>query len=221
MTRVRDMNDENDTAPSPIWRIVKIAGLGLGTLFCIGMVAGFSAAAFGAGEAIGAMDIAILTGLVLIAIGAGWLLVRNLRPARAEEPLTPREKRNRNILTVSGLLGGAMGVLIMLAQGVEPGAPMQLFSSDPLPATVAIILVVLTAVVLPVISYFWHRTAIDEQEADAYKTGALWGLYLFMIGAPVWWFAWRGGFAPAPDGVAIYFATITVVGAVWTWKKYR
>ena len=41
-----------------------------------------------------------------------------------------------------------------------------------------------------------------------------------MIGAPVWWFAWRGGFAPEPDGVIIYAVTVSVLGIIWIWKKY-
>jgi hypothetical protein len=41
-----------------------------------------------------------------------------------------------------------------------------------------------------------------------------------MIGAPVWWFAWRGGFAPEPRGVIIYVATVSVLGIIWIWKKY-
>ena len=43
------------------------------------------------------------------------------------------------------------------------------------------------------ISLYWHLHVADEQEAAAYSRGALLGIYVFWIGAPVWWLLWRGG----------------------------
>ena len=161
--------------------------------------------------------------VALLLAGCVWLILRDVRRPTGEEPLTRKERLNRNILIGSGALGGAMGVTMVLAvlasgQEITPGTVL---SSAPLPAGVALVLVLVLGLVVPAISIYWHRTAVDEQEADAYKTGALFGLYVFMIGAPAWWFAWRGGFAPEPNGIAIYFATILTVGAIWIWKKYR
>jgi hypothetical protein len=81
--------------------------------------------------------------------------------------------------------------------------------------------VLLIGLLLPAVSIYWHRHATDEVEADAYKTGALYALNVYMIGAPVWWFLWRGGLAPAPDGIAIYFITVATVGVIWLYRKYR
>jgi hypothetical protein len=113
-----------------------------------------------------------------------------------------------------------MSMLLMFTQD-GPNLTAGLLSNEPLQPTVAIVLLVLMGVVLPIISYVWHRSAVDEQEVAAYKDGALWGLNVFMLGTPIWWIAWRGGFVPAPDMIFIYFATVFVMGAVWMWKKYR
>lgn len=224
MMTVPAMDDRDAAAPSPLWRALKTLGLGMVAVFACGVVAGFAAVAFERGESLGLVTLAVLAALMAVAGAAVWMLVRSIRAGRPTEPLTRKEKLNRNLLTASGLIGGGAAVLLVLVQlatnGTAPG-PLDIFSSAPLPAAVAALLVAMMIVVIPAISYVWHRRAIDEQEADAYKTGALYGLYLFMLGAPAWWFAWRGGFAPEPNGVVIYLATVAVVGAVWTWKKYR
>jgi hypothetical protein len=134
--------------------------------------------------------------------------------------LTRKERLNRNILFLCAALGGVMGLGMSLAGdgGLADGGG--LFSNAPLPTWLAVVLVLIIGLVVPIISFFWHRT-VDEQEADAYKTGALWAFYVYGVGAPIWWLSWRGGFAPEPSGIAIYFATMLTVLIVWTWKKYR
>ena len=109
-----------------------------------------------------------------------------------------------------------MGMLLVASGG---SSPLFMFSDQPLPPLTAALVIAVIVLILPV-SLYWQRV-VDEQEADAYKTGALWGIYVYWIGAAVWWFAWRGGFAPEPNGILIYFATIFTVGAIWLWKKYR
>ena len=155
---------------------------------------------------------------MLMLLGTGFLLVRQLKAQTGEDPLTHKERLNRNLLIVSGLLGGATSLAMAFA--VEGGLESGALSNEPLPPVVAVLLILVLGVLVPVISFFWHRI-IDEQEADAYKTGAVYAFYVFGIGAPVWWLAWRGGFVPPPDGFIIYFATVFTLGAVWLWKKYR
>jgi drug/metabolite transporter (DMT)-like permease len=152
----------------------------------------------------------------VLALGCGLLLVREVRQVGGD-PLTRQERLNRNLQIIAGLLGFVLALTIDLIGGsAEDGA----LSSDPLPPTAAILLILVLGVLVPAISIYWHRI-IDEQEADASKTGALFAFYFFGIGAPLWWLAWRGGFAPPPNGFTIYFATMTVMGVVWLWKKYR
>ncbi|MFN3726058.1 MAG: hypothetical protein ACK4SZ_07105 [Allosphingosinicella sp.] len=211
---------EQNIVASRFWRWLRIVGLSLVAVFLVGVAGGFAAAHLERGEGLGLVAIAFLAADALLLAGCVWLIVRDVRRPTGEEPLTKKERLNRNLLIGSGALGGVMGVLVMLASNQDL-AKASVFSDAPLPAGVALLMVLVLGLVVPAISIYWHRSAVDEQEADAYKTGALWGMYVFMIGAPLWWFAWRGGFAPEPNGILIYFATITTMGVIWIWKKYR
>ncbi len=216
------MAEPEETRPSPLWRWARIAALSTLLLFLVGVTVGFTIGHLEKESgSFTAMGIAILALILALSAGCLWLLVRMLRVPIGDGPPTAKERLNRNILIVCGALGAVTALLMILAQGRGWMDNPQIFSNDPLPPAVAIALIFVTGVLTPAISFYWHRSAIDEQELDAYKTGALYGLYVYMIGAPVWWFAWRGGFLPAPDGVVIYFVTICTVGAVWLWKKYR
>ncbi|WP_166036743.1 hypothetical protein [Sphingosinicella sp. YJ22] len=214
---------EETVVAARFWRWLRIVGLSLVAVFLVGVAGGFLAARAERGAAIDLFTVAFLAADALLLAGCVWLILRDVRRPTGEEPLTRKERLNRNILIGSGALGGAMGVLMVLAvlasgQEITPGSVL---SSAPLPTGVALLMMLVLGVVVPALSIYWHRSAVDEQEADAYKTGALWGIYVFMIGAPLWWFAWRGGFAPEPNGIAIYFATVLTVGVIWIWKKYR
>jgi len=214
---------ENGSVASPVWRWLRIVGLSLVAVFIIGVASGFLAAHLERGKGIDLFTIAFLAADVLLFAGCVWLIIRNVRRPTGVEPLTKKERLNRNILIGSGAVGGVMGVAMVLATwaSADEVDPFAAFSDSPLPTGVALVFVLVIGLLVPALSVYWHRTAVDEQEADAYKTGALWGIYVFMLGAPVWWFAWRGGFAPEPNGIVIYFATITVMGVIWIWKKYR
>ena len=214
---------EDGAVASPIWRWLRRTGLSLALLFLVGIAIGIGIAHSEHGGGLTPVIVSLFGAVALLFAGCAWLLLRDLKRPTGEEPLTKKERLNRNLLIGSGAIGGAMGVVVvvaMLASGAEI-RPDMAFSDAPLPAGVALVLVLVLGVLLPALSIYWHRSAVDEQEVDAYKTGALWGIYVYMIGAPVWWFAWRGGFAPEPNGIIIYFATITTMGVIWIWKKYR
>jgi len=216
-----EANDLEEGGPSALGPMLKAIGLGILTLFLMGFVVGFTAAHLNGTKAITLGGGAMWAGAALAAAGCAWLLTRMIKKtARLTAPATRRERLNRNILVACGLLGGVIGGTMVLAnrEALEAG---NIFNDAPLPAGIALVIVLVLGVVVPALSIYWHRSAVDEQEADAYKTGALYGLYVFMIGAPVWWFAWRGGFAPEPDGPLLYMATVLTVGAVWMWRKYR
>ncbi len=164
-------------------------------------------------------ELGIALGLFALLIGGcAWLLFREVRKPAGSDPLTPKERINLNILIGGGLAGGVMSVMMAMV-GSSTDAEMSLFSDRPIPPAFAIAMLVSLGLFIPVCVY-WHRV-VDEQEADAYKTGALWGMYVYWFGSAAWWFAWRGGFAPEPNGVSIYLITTFTVGAIWLWKKYR
>lgn len=210
---------EETSAGSGLVRWLVQFGLLVGLIFLVAFVIGFMAAHFEKGGAFSLYGASILGIAVLAIAGCGWLMARQLRAAAGEEPLTRKERLNRNILIGSGMLGALIALALIFSQDGGISAAGGVFSNAPLPPMVALGLVLLIGVLVPVLSVFWQRT-VDEQEMDAYKTGAVYSFYVYGIGAPVWWLAWRGGFAPEPNGIIIYFVTVAVMGVVWTWKKY-
>ena len=138
-----------------------------------------------------------------------------------KEPLSPKERLNRNLLTGCMVLGGVMGGAMGLAQSRTGSDDMALFSNSPLPTTIVLIFAFVWVVIVPGIAWYWHRYAVDEQERHAYREGAYYAFYTYIIGAPLWWVLWRGGLVPEPNGIIIYYVTLSICGVVWLWKKYR
>lgn len=135
----------------------------------------------------------------------------------------PSERANHRLLVMSGALGGLIGFtmvivpLLHLPPGTKPGSFDML--TAPLPLWFAILVALLWGVFLPVISFRWHRV-VDEHESRAYRDGALAGYYVVGLGAPVWWFLWRGGVLPALQAEWMYLAMMATCGIVWMWRKY-
>lgn len=199
-----------------------IAVAGLGTVFTAGAIVGVIAAATEDGKALSVTAMAIIAALVAI-IGAliytQWNLARRIRTGGG--PMTSRERLNRNIMVGCAVLGALIGALLVAMDGVMPSGPITIFKDGPLPLAIAVLLAVFWAVIMPVIAWFWHTRAIDEQEAHAYRDGGYYAAYAYLIGAPTWWFLWRGGLLPEPDGVTIFCGFTIIWTAVWFWKKYR
>jgi hypothetical protein len=119
----------------------------------------------------------------------------------------------------TGLLGGLISIAL-LASASASGESPSLLAATAIEPWLAILLAAIIGIGLPALSWFWHNRVIDEQEADAYRSGALIAIYFFWIVAPVWWLLWRGGMLPAPDGIALYLATNIIAAIVWIRKKY-
>ena len=205
-----------------MWVIVS----GLGIVMTAGAIAGYLAAheAQGSG-AIGAAGVLTLCGFAAIIIGLAYAIWRNISKMKASnEGLTRREKLNRNIVWGCGLVGGAIGLLLTFydtSVGNLDTGPALIFADSPMPPVIALMLTIFWGVIMPIIAWFWHKRAIDEQEASAYRDGGYYAAYAFLIGAPTWWMLWRGGLAPEPDGVAIFMLFALSWTSVWFWKKYR
>ena len=88
-----------------------------------------------------------------------------------------------------------------------------------LPLWFAILMALMWGVVVPIISWRWHRV-VDEHESRAYRDGALAAFYVVGLGAPVWWFLWRGGVLPPLQVEWVYGALMATCGIVWMWRKY-
>jgi hypothetical protein len=209
---------EGNVGKSMAWIVVAA----LGTIFTAGAIVGVIAAATESGGSLSGIDIAIVAGMVAV-IGAllyaQWNLARRIRIGGG--PMTTREKLNRNIMVGYGLLGAVIGATLVATDGAMPSDPMTIFKDGPLPLAIAVLLAVFWAIIMPVIAWFWHTRAIDEQEAEAYRDGGYYAAYAYLIGASTWWFLWRGGLLPEPNGVAIFSTFAIIWTAVWYWKKYR
>ena len=211
----------DDDAPGPgsqIGRVALVGGAGLCVLFSVGVAVGLLTAHFERGDDLDGRLVALLAGALLFAAAGAYAVYRTLRAmARSAGGATTRERRSRLIFA----LCGGLGLLFGIALSLSGASPFGAFANDPLPAGLAVALALGVAILMPILSIYWHRSVADEQESAAYAKGALVGIYAYWIGAPTWWLLWRGGLVPAPDGIVIYFLTIAVTGLVWFWAKYR
>ena len=218
------LEDDGSNGRSILW----IALAGLGIVMTIGAIAGFMGEhqTDGGGKFSGPA-VAILAGFGAIIASLTYAIWRNAKKLKtSDEPMTKREKLNRNILAACGLLGGVMGIALAMSSDGDmpqngPGPLSAIFSSGPIPLSIVLPLVFVWGVIMPVVAWFWHTRAIDEQEASAYRDGGYYAAYAFLVLAPLWWLLWRGGFLPEPNGVAIYLIFSLIWSAIWFWKKYR
>lgn len=133
----------------------------------------------------------------------------------------PSERANHRLLAISGAVGGIAGLstaLIVLQQPAGAAARPNPWTS-PLPLWFAVLMALVWGVVIPVISWRWHRV-VDEHERQAYRDGAVASFYTVGLGVPVWWFLWRGGALPPVQFEWVYGAMLIVGSVVWLWRKY-
>ncbi len=193
----------------------------IGILFCAGIIVGMLAVHIeNGGGALTPKAITILVAATAAIAGIGSYAFRSIKSLLQSRPdLSNREKLNRNIMWACCALGGVIALYLI---SLRPSNLVGLgaFSDGPVPASAAIFLAAIWGIAMPVIAYFWHKKAIDEQEAAAYRDGAYYAAYAFIIGAPTWWILARGGLAPQIDGVAIFLIFNFIWLGVWFYKKY-
>lgn len=220
------MTDSDDMGQSNGRRIMWIILASLGIVMVAGAIAGYMAQHNEQGGGpLGTAGIVTFSIFAALIVGLSYAIWTNSRKLRADnEPLTKRERLNRNIMLGCGLGGGVVGVTIALNSALTASPesdPIDLFVSSSIPPMVALLLAFFWGIIMPVIAWVWHKRAIDEQEASAYRDGGYYAAYAYLIGAPTWWLLWRGGLVPEPNGVAIFLLFTTIWSAVWYWKKYR
>lgn len=215
------MFDANEDAGNNGKRILWMSLCGFGIIMLLGAITGFLSAHIEEGG--GPLNIAgyaILAAFICVTLAlafAIWRLFRQMK--RSDQKVPQREKVYNRFLIGSFIFGGVTGLILALTGSFDE-TEAGLISNDAMSPMLAIILSVALGVIVPAITFYWHKNLVDEQEEAAYRFGALIAMYAFWFIAPVWWFLWRGGILPAIDGIALYFITIFVALIVWFWKKY-
>lgn len=136
-----------------------------------------------------------------------------------KEPLSKKELLNGSIL-LAGFIGGSIAVAMAVFGPAMTNKPLSGIANAPIPAIKAIILAIFWSLILPILAYYWHKRAIDEQEAAAYRDGAYYAAYAFIVAAPSWWVLARGGLMPEPNDLVIYLIFNLIWLSVWFYKKY-
>ena len=207
-----------DDARTPLWRhpILLAAMAGIGLLFSAGVIAGVIAGTIERG-AVKPIAAAFALGAAALVALCGWTLRRTIPLLYPEA--SPRVSRSRKLLTLSAVIGGILGMLLVLgslATGVEPPS---VFSNAPIAGWVAIAAIAVWLLAVPPLTWNWHRS-IDEHEATAYRDGTLAGIYAYCAIAPTWWLGWRGGFLPEPQEMITFLVVVSVWGLVWLVRRY-
>lgn len=196
-----------------------LIGASLFAILMLGVVAGYATASIEQGFTL--VDGLILAAMLAATIGVAVLAYRLARPLFGPNTHVPaRERKSLQLLIGSFVLGLLMAVIMAIAGPSGPDAATSILSNRPIDPILALVLCAIILFVVPFGSWQWHRI-VDEHERDAYRMGAVAAAYVFLIGAPTWWFLWRGGWLPAPNGIIIFYAFCLTFAAVWLWKKYR
>jgi hypothetical protein len=205
--------------------VIWIAFAGLAMFAIVGAIAAFLAVHNDhGGGALSAGGIAVMVAFVAMLCGLAYAIWRNAQKIKLSgEPLSRRERLNRNIMTACILLGGVTGVALAFSGTFKNGDDFghsTSFLYGPIPLPMTLVIVFFWLVVMPVVTWFWHTRAIDEQEASAYRDGGYYAANAYLFLAPAWWVLWRGGLLPEPNDIAIYLAFSIIWTAVWFRKKY-
>ena len=216
-----NMFDVDEKTGSNGLRILWIILSGFGIVMILGAIVGFlSAHMSDGGGPLNTAGYAILVAfisVILLLAFAIWRLFRQMK--RSEQKVPQREKVYNRFVIGSFIFGGIPGLVLALTGSFDE-TEAGLISNDAMSPMLAIILSIAIGVIVPAITLYWHKHAVDEQEEAAYRFGALIAMYAFWFIAPVWWLLWRGGILPEVNGITLYFMTTFVALIVWFWKKY-
>jgi hypothetical protein len=137
--------------------------------------------------------------------------------APREGELLERRRRRRKLLIVGALaaVGGIGGGIV---GGQEADRLFDLAHTWPP------ILCLVLALLLPVtvgIGKWILRGQVDEFERLAKLRATHVGASLFLIGYPIWFLLWKGGFVPEPQHVVIYAVMLVVMLFASLFYRFR
>lgn len=212
----RKMAAEADEARPglPVW--ARWAILGLAAVFALAAL-GFSAGAtVTAIESGWTMRRALLVALGLLPVIGFAVLLWRFKPYPANEPVAPKVRQANAILLWSLVLGGVIGMVLAIATDSDD----TLYSNGTLAPLPSAIVVAAYCGLGSLMTWRW-MTKADELELAANKSGALAGIYAYMLIAPSWWMLWRGGLMPAPDTMITFVIVITIYASAYLWRRNR
>lgn len=222
MTDLKDATMTDAEPSSGIRSLLWATLAAIGLLFSVGAGVGFLSAhnAQGGGP-LGVAALAVLAGFAALGAACVYAIWRQLVKTRHHvRAQNRRERLSWAFTAIFCAIGAVTGIVFALSDDFGT-ASTSVFASTPLSPLVAIVMAGIWGVIIPATAWFWHNRAIDELEAAAYRDGGYYAGYAFLVVAPLWWILWRGGFLPAPDGVALYFGFAALWCIVWYWKKYH
>jgi hypothetical protein len=132
------------------------------------------------------------------------------------DPVGPRTRRARHWMTFAFFLSLLLGAGLLFGSDRTHVGPL---GDGPIDRTVAAALIAVWVVYF-LVSWLWWRN-VDEHEAKAYNFGAVVAIHVYFFIVPAWWVAWRAGFVPEPQHMAMVLVTALVWSAGWFWRRYR
>lgn len=209
------MDNEIVETPNPALRKALVVGVG-------GFLIVFLAA-FALGYTHGAMEHEALPPFDYFIIAGLWALVLltafgcwKFWPRGEVELLSSSAKKSRMLYVIGALIGIILGFFIALSGGPDEET---LFSNGPIGSVTAIVAIIVWAIVTPIITLFWWRTA-DEHEIASYSDGAVFAFHIYLFLAPSWWMATRAGWLPQQDPMIVWTIAISCCSVVWLYRKY-
>ena len=193
-------------------------------VFAIGMVGGFSYAAFEDGKLPSKPLVwLILAGMIALVAGIGWVLLilfRSIYPER----MSKFDRRYWKMWAVMAALGLPLGIGIAML-GIQEDASftsMVLSNSAIAPLTAILGSILLTAFLIASLVIYFR--AIDDHEERAYLWGSNIAFHFLALAFPLYWLLARGGLVPTLTiGIALLIILFSCIvqAIVWALFKFR
>jgi len=149
-------------------------------------------------------------------------MMAQIRRAGVFEPLSEGEQLERGRRRRKFLIIGALAAVGGIGGGIVGGHEAdRLFDlAHPWPPLLCLALAAALLVAV-VIGKFALRGQLDEVEKLAKLKATNVGASLFLIGYPIWFLLWKGGFVPEPQHVVIYAVLLVVMLLASLFYKFR
>ncbi|EAQ30126.1 hypothetical protein NAP1_05100 [Erythrobacter sp. NAP1] len=156
----------------------------------------------------------------LVCIGGGVPILvyayRRSPSLRDGDPDTPRARRMGKLMFF--LMTFVVVIMLPFVIRGDSLEGIEFWSNGPIPQWIALFLGAVWLIGMPALVYF-NRVNMDELERGEMEFGETIGFQFFGLGAPLWWIAHRGGFAPEPDLMIMFVATVAVSVAANMYRK--